>query len=1191
MMRATSLLRHFAYRILSPGAVARMRYSAFKTFLDWDRSGHSHMTRLERIYHEEEPVDFCAVRLAYEGLAHALAMMIENLRAMAPFSYGNLARLLQRMDTTLRSELSGQSRSSTSPFILEFDKEPFLDEFLVGGKAASLSRISKDLQLPIPGGFVITSSAFSAFCRLNGLEEKIEKELAALNIESALSLEKTSKSLMACIRSAPLPVALEEAVLEAYRRLLPECLCAVRSSAAGEDQKISFAGQYRTILHVGSEDLLNAYKEVMASKYSPTALYYRIRHGYLDEETPMAVLVLQMVEARASGVMYTQDPLDFERDTVTIYSVPGVGEQLVGGTAAPEVTELSRQEDFQVLKGGAASLDQKSARQLAAIGLRLEEYFGCAQDVEWCKDEGGALYLLQSRPLRVDAMEERACERLVPEVSNSVLLSGGERAASGVAMGRVVLVQSPSGLNHIPQGAVLVAPTTSPHFAQVAGRVKAVVTDVGSIAGHFASVARELGIPTLVNTGNATKVLKAGQIVTVDADRRRVLAGVAEELLAFCQEEKEAPPENPLRKRLRKILDGVSPLNLINPKSPEFSAQNCKTLHDLLRFAHEKAVEEMFSLSGKGKRKFRGAKKLISDIPIVLYVLDLGGGIQESAHRLSSLRAEDVSSSPFCALWKGLSGLENAWSSHVVHFDWGNFDRFSLGDGIVSFDSQLLASFALVSPDYMNANIRFGLHFTILDALITPDARESYVSLRFEGGGAGFEGKHLRAIFLAQVLENHGFQVNLERESVSAIFERATSVDVEEKLDVIGRLLAFTPYLDMTLKDLSEVGRLVTLFSKKPEVPLGERDGDTSTMECRESSPPQTEEGPSTYRPTWITAQLAVGHAPMSYEELRSIKRQGLNAIVNLCDEYPDLDQIEKDYGFDVFYLPVPDDQAPDIEEMDKALAWLDEAIYLEKKVLIHCRLGIGRTGTFLRSYFIRRGFGHELTEERLRRVHSHPTSTSQWRLLKRYGKQSEKLSIREPSLEAERAVDLSSYFEEYEELCRMADDACETGSSPRPACGKDTAECCGSPFLLQFIEAVYLRHWLSRELRREDRKTVTRHAVELSKRAIEGGEYRCSLSIGGKCALYAHRPLRCRIFGMDEIREEEILSEGCSEAFSWGKGKRELDEISKRLFFALSGSFLEGKSLLFPVTRVLSGKYVEEYFALLSEIERLSKP
>jgi pyruvate,water dikinase len=1219
-LRIDRLLRHTVMQLFMPGDLARHKYAAFKSLLDWDHVCHSSMAGIEQIYHEDKPVDFFAVRAAYHAMVNALSQMIEQLEAMAPMSYGKLSSLLVAVDAPVRDVLAVQSIDDHRPFVWDLGEISQNDLHIVGAKAANLYRLSTELHLPVPRGFVITSSAFGAFCKLNGIQEKIENLLAGVDIESASRLEETSREITSLILGTPVPDAISDAILSAYHRLLPGCLCAVRSSAVGEDTETSFAGQYQTLLDVRGDNLISAYKEVIASKYSPTALSYRIRQGFLEDETPMAVLILEMVRSQTSGVMYTRDPLGMREDTITIYSVPGQGEPLVGGNVSPDVIVIGKERGLQVEKGDMGSLDCDSAFRLAVIGAEIDSHFGCAQDVEWCQEKGGTIQFLQSRPLRLTVSEWNKFGAIAPEVSNTVLLEGGEKAASGISLGRVVIVTTPADLKHIPNGAVLVARTTSPQFAQVAGRITAVITDIGSVAGHFASVAREWGIPTIVNARIATEVLKPGQIVTVDADRQRVYDGIAEPLIAFSIEQKKTITPTPFKKRLRRVLDQVSPLNLIDPKSDLFSAENCKTLHDLLRFVHEKAIQEMFSISGKGKRGFRGARKIVSDIPIVLYVLDLGGGVRPRAGKNAALQAEDVQSLPFSALWKGLAGLKDAWLPDVVHFDWSKFDQLSMGGGIVNFDAQLLASFVLVSSDYLNANIRFGFHFSVIDALITPDSQNNYLSLRFEGGGAHFEGRHLRAIFLAQVLENHGFQVVLERDSVAAVCERTSSHILEEKLQIVGRLLAFTPRLDMSLKDLSEVNQLVMQFSSKPDARNDEIK--TPSLIFSEShgivSSLLTEKVVS-YRPTWITDQLAVGHAPMSYEAFDALKKMGINAIVNLCAEYRELYQIEKNNGFDVFYLPVPDDQAPEMNELENALAWLDESIYLGKKVLIHCRLGVGRTGTFLRSYFIRRGFDPETIENRLKRIHSHPTSTSQWRLLKNYGKQSKTLTIRDPSLEVERAVDLSFCFAEYETLCRIADTT--AGRNPASFSGDaDTAKippgCCTHPFDIQLIDAVYLRHHLIQKLSRDERIRVTTEAVRLIRLAKnkpdrkdipliqedaseretlktdDEGEglrpYRCPLNVSGECILYDHRPIRCRIFDIPELGECIIDStSGKHRTLSSITCGSELDELSKELFFLLNGRFLEGRHLIFPVTHVISGKYIEDYFALISNHEK----
>ena len=149
------------------------------------------------------------------------------------------------------------------------------------------------------------------------------------------------------------------------------------------------------------------------------------------------------------------------------------------------------------------------------------------------------------------------------------------------------------------------------------------------------------------------------------------------------------------------------------------------------------------------------------------------------------------------------------------------------------------------------------------------------------------------------------------------------------------------------------------------------------------------------YELSWITENLALGHAPMSYEELDSMRSQGISGIVNLCGEFCDLHEIQGGHGFEVYYLPTCDNEAPAVEDLEKALDWLDEAIYLGKKVLVHCRLGIGRTGTFVTAYLLRKGFGLKLAKQEVEKIRATSSSFPQWRLLKKYHKKSGNLTIR----------------------------------------------------------------------------------------------------------------------------------------------------------------------------------------------------
>ncbi|GAB1410199.1 dual specificity protein phosphatase family protein [Desulfovibrionales bacterium] len=342
------------------------------------------------------------------------------------------------------------------------------------------------------------------------------------------------------------------------------------------------------------------------------------------------------------------------------------------------------------------------------------------------------------------------------------------------------------------------------------------------------------------------------------------------------------------------------------------------------------------------------------------------------------------------------------------------------------------------------------------------------------------------------------------------------------------------------------------------------------------------------YDPTWVTDQLAVAAAPMSYAQLDHLKCLGVGAILNLCGEFCDLHEIEASAGFEVYYLPLADEEAPELAELEKALAWLDEAIYLGKKVLIHCRHGIGRTGTVLNAYLLRRGLGHRLSWLKLRSLRSKPANFEQWWTIRKYGKKSPKLTVCEPSLEMRRAVNLAPLFQDYEALATRVDDL--AGYELHQSCGRDHDRCCRTPIGLRMIEAVYLTHKLNVALTSEARLEAIDRAVHSARQeravardmpgthlCLSDANALCPLSVQGLCIVYASRPLQCRTFGLDADTSADLWDSVLVPA---------LDRLSLELWMAFAGTIARTELPAFALTDVVSGKYVQNFFHLMLEAE-----
>ncbi len=460
-------------------------------------------------------------------------------------------------------------------------------------------------------------------------------------------------------------------------------------------------------------------------------------------------------------------------------------------------------------------LTPEQVRTLAEYTLKLEQHFTCPQDVEWAVDREGRLLILQSRPLRLDTLQEAGSEKVMPRLSGyPLLVENGAVAHPGVGFGPAFHVRSEDDLLHFPEGAVLVAKQASPKFVIAMQKAQAIVTDSGSVTGHMASLSREFAVPSVLDAKDATAKIPPGTLITVDAYSGRVYLGKVPELISLQKPRESHMQGTPVYETLEKIAQWIVPLTLVDPNSPSFTPQSCKTLHDIMRFVHELSYSEMFKISDIVSAQAGAALKVDAPIPLDLFVIDLGEGLSGLSEENRKVRVEQIASIPFRAVLRGmmhedlrtqtprpieLKGLLSVMSEQMFSNPL-SAERF--GD----------RSYALISDRYMNFSSRVGYHYSVLDSYCGEVVSKNYITFSFKGGAADDLRRNRRARAISKVLENLDFTVNVKGDMVSGRFQKFNQSVTEEKLEMVGRLLQFTRQMDMLMANESSVEFVAKCF-------------------------------------------------------------------------------------------------------------------------------------------------------------------------------------------------------------------------------------------------------------------------------------------------------------------------------------------------------------------------------------------
>lgn len=505
-------------------------------------------------------------------------------------------------------------------FFEELKKE---DVAIAGGKGANLGELTQ-AGIPVPPGFVVTAATYDKFIKETGIFDEIMDILDAIDVNNTKELQGASAKIKKIILDSYMPDDIRTTIIEAYNALCQrigkeDAFVAIRSSATAEDlPEASFAGQQDTFLNIkGTEDVLKYVQKCWASLFESRAIFYREEHNFDHSKVYIAVVVQEMVESEKAGVMFTVHPSTGE-EKILIEGAWGLGEAVVSGSVTPDtywvdkkteklVESVISEKNVMFIKESEAGktikvdvpedlrnkqvLNDDEILALTQMGKRIHDHYGSPQDTEWAIEDG-KVYMLQSRPVTtLDMGNEAQIEGMEEE---RTIVTKGLGASPGMASGAVKIIKSTDELDKIEEGDILVTVMTTPDMVPAMKRADGIITDEGGVTCHAAIVSRELGIPCVVGTGDATRILEENEIVTLDGNKGTVYKGKIAET-----EKKATVEEQPTMMAQAPILT-VTEVK-VNVSMPEAAKKAAATGADgvgLLR------TEHMMLTSGVHPKKF-----------------------------------------------------------------------------------------------------------------------------------------------------------------------------------------------------------------------------------------------------------------------------------------------------------------------------------------------------------------------------------------------------------------------------------------------------------------------------------------------------------------------------------------------------------------------------------------------------------
>lgn len=732
------------------------------------------------------------IKRPIQRLIHECYLMAQELNLISGNRYDDLYEVLGRIRSETERLCATLPDKSGEVLCVPLSAAEALDHHQVGAKVAMLARIKQHLPECVPQGTVLTAKGYRLFLDHNDLNERIRLLIHNMDVRND---PETFAARTRTIRDWIMNGTLTDEIQGALARVKGDGPWIVRPSAVSDDPAHTFAGQFDRMENVGTGELGRAYVSVLASRFSEKAVAYRIHGGFREVETPLAVLVMPMIDVDVQGLLHTCD-VNAPAEAVTVIHVKGRdGDVRVKGSSVDQPKNPSGLPDDRLV-------------ELSRLGETIKQHLGKDMSLEWAVDRSGKIHILQAEYLDIAVPEK---SRQITSHAN-ILAMGGISIYSGRAEGPALFLKSPADFTSKHKGAIVVVDEALPEFGAILTDIAALLVIKGHPTDALASMARELSVPAIFQLGPVARRLVGKHCISVNTMKRAIYngsrwPGIRERVLARIAASTNHRNPSPL-------YGHILNLTLTEPDSSSFKAKNCNSIQDAVMFMHEMSVRSMFGFGDQQTGWFSSqGSRLKTALPLKCQVIDIDHSASVSK---KNLLPDEILCQPFNALWKGISDPNVIWTRHWKHEMPGMHQdlRAAVLDSDKGPRRQSDMNYVVVSKDNMNFNARLFHHLIMIDSHVGPGTDNNYIHIRVRGCG-GIEKNRSRSIsFVENVLGRMGFGVDRKGDIVTAWIGCYAQNESSAILESLGRLLVCVRELDAVLKNDSDITRYADHFLK-----------------------------------------------------------------------------------------------------------------------------------------------------------------------------------------------------------------------------------------------------------------------------------------------------------------------------------------------------------------------------------------